>query len=227
MKGRVSRRPRLPVPFVVGIFSAIALGLAWGLVYFNLPTPATAPPPSSASLRPVDSDSNLSPQPTLLQGPQPPAQTVVPPSLPVPEAPKARPSLPSVSSAAPAAASPVPTLPALDSPAKGVSPACIVELEKLCEGIESGGARRKCFKDNEAKLSPVCQRQMDQMAARIKEDMQHFRTACSGDVKHLCPDVHPGGGHVLQCLEDNYKDVSENCYQALKHFQKRKAGRSL
>jgi hypothetical protein len=68
---------------------------------------------------------------------------------------------------------------------------------------------------------------MGEMAARIKEDMQHFRTACAGDVKQLCPDVHPGGGSVLQCLEENYKEVSENCYQTLKHFQKRKAGRSL
>ena len=252
MKGHVSRRPRLPVPFVVGIFSAIALGLAWGLVYFNMPTPApsvavtspapatlsppsplsndtptTAPPPASATTRlPTDSDSSLSPSPNPLQSP--PAQTAVAPSLPVPESPKARPFRPPTSPAASAPASPLPTLPAPDSPAlQGVSPACIVELEKLCEGTEPGGARRKCFKDNETKLSLVCQRQMDQMAARIKEDMQHFRTACAGDVKQFCPDVQPGVGSVLQCLEDNYKEESENCYQALKHFQKRKAGRSL
>ncbi len=254
MKGRVSRRPRLPVPFVVGIFSAIALGLAWGLVYFNVPTPApsivvtspapatlspppplssdtpaTAPPPASATTPLLtDSDSSLSAPPNPLQASPPAAQTVEAPSLPVPKAPKARPFTPPVSSAASPATSPLSTLPAPDSSAlQSVSPACIVELEKLCEGTEPGGARRKCFKDNETKLSPVCQRQMDQMAARIKEDMQHFRTACAGDVKQLCPDVHPGGGSVLQCLEDNYKEVSENCYQALKHFQTRKAGRSL
>lgn len=246
MKGHVSRRPRLPIPFVVGIFSAIALGLAWGLVYFNMPAPASSiavtspapaplspPPPlsndtpaaafprtSASALLPTGSDSSLSPPPNPLQPSPPPHQTVAAPALPVPD--------PSVSSTASAAASPPPTLPAPDSPAlQGVSPACIVELEKLCEGTKPGAARRTCFKDNETKLSPVCQRQMDQMAARIKEDMQHFRTACAGDVKQFCPDVHPGGGNVLQCLEDNYKEVSENCYQALKHFQKRKAGRSL
>jgi hypothetical protein len=115
-----------------------------------------------------------------------------------------------------------------DVPAlQGVSPTCLVELEKLCEGVQPGGARRKCFKDNEDKLSPACQRQFDEMAARIKEDMQHFRTACAGDVKQFCPDVHPGGGNVVQCLEENYREVSENCYQTLKRFKKMKAGRSL
>jgi len=126
------------------------------------------------------------------------------------------------------AASRLSALPAEDHSAlQNVSPACIVELEKLCEAAQRGEARRKCFKDNESKLSPVCQRQMDDMAARIKEDMHHFRTACAGDVKQLCPDIQPSGGNVLQCLEENYKEVSENCYQALKHFQTRKAGRSL
>lgn len=110
---------------------------------------------------------------------------------------------------------------------QGISPECMVELEKLCEGVEPGGARRKCFKENEEKLSPACQRAFDRMAARIAGDMQHFRAACRGDVKQFCPQVGPGGGSILQCLEENYKEVSENCYQVLKQFQKMKAGRSL
>ncbi|MDQ6734839.1 MAG: cysteine rich repeat-containing protein, partial [Nitrospirota bacterium] len=143
-------------------------------------------------------------------------------------APKRQPVKPHILPTEPPAVLRPPAVQAEDVPAlQNVSPACIVELEKLCEGTQPGGARRKCFKDNESKLSPICQRQMDDMAARIKEDMQHFRTACAGDVKQLCPDVHSGGGNVLQCLEENYKEVSENCYQALKHFQTRKAGRSL
>jgi hypothetical protein len=254
MKAHMSRRPKLPVPFIVGIFSAMTLGLAWGLVYWNMPmpapsiavtssvpamlapppllsnaTPATAPPSTSPTTRlPTDSDPSLLPTPNPLQASSPPAQTVVAPSRSIREAPKARSSRSPASSAASAAASPLPTLPAPESPAlQGVSPACIVELEKLCEGTKPGGARRTCFKENETKLSPACQRQMDQMATRIREDMHHFRTACAGDVKQLCPDIHPGGGSVLQCLEENYKAVSENCYQALKHFQERKAGRSL
>ena len=246
----VSRRPALPISFVVGIFSAIALGMAWGLVYFSMPSPpppiaadvpsfspqsplslshdtsiAIAPPPVTAPLS-ADSSSSVSPQENPLSAPPPPAEPAATPSLPASKAPKpvkppvlaTKPSIPTRPSTAPTEK--VSTL-------QNVSPSCIVELEKLCEGTEPGGARRTCFKDYESKLSPVCQRQMDDMAARIKEDMQHFRTACAGDVKQLCPDVHSGGGNVLQCLEENYKEVSENCYQALKRFQTRKAGRSL
>jgi hypothetical protein len=249
-KDLVSRRSALPISFVVGIFSAIALGMAWGLVYFSMPSPpppiaadvpsfspqsplslshdtsiAIAPPPVTAPL-PADSSSSVSPQENPLSAPPPPAEPAATPSRPASKAPKqvkppvlaTKPSIPTRPSTAPTEE--VSTL-------QNVSPSCIVELEKLCEGTEPGGARRKCFKDNESKLSPVCQRQMDDMAARIKEDMQHFRTACAGDVKQLCPDVHSGGGNVLQCLEENYKEVSENCYQALKRFQTRKAGRSL
>ena len=247
----MSRRP-LPISFVVGIFSAIALGIAWGLVYLNMPS---APSPVATEVPSPSSQLPLTPldRQTPVTSPLPPAiapltsdssMNLPLPPVSVPTAPP-----PAASVAAPASASkgikipPVKSdglapnslsasrlfaLPAEETPAlHNISPACIVELEKLCEGTEPGGARRTCFKDNESKLSPVCQRQMDDMAARIKEDMQHFRIACAGDVKQFCPDVHPGGGNVLQCLEENYKEVSEPCYQALKHFQTRKAGRSL
>jgi len=248
----VSRRPALPISFVVGIFSAIALGIAWGLVYFSMPSPpppmtadvpsfspqsplplggdtsiVSVPPPVPALPR-ADSSSSVSPQENPLSASPPPLKSATAPLLPASKAPKLQPAKPPILATKPSAPPPPPSTPIEEvSALQNVSPSCIVELEKLCEGTEPGGARRKCFKDNESKLSPVCQRQMDDMAARIKEDMQHFRTACGGDVTQLCPDVHPGGGNVLQCLEENYKEVSENCYQALKRFQTRKAGRSL
>jgi hypothetical protein len=156
-----------------------------------------------------------------------PADSVAVPSLPVSKAPTPVVKPPTLTNKPPSAPRPS-AVPTEERPTlQNVSPACIVELERLCEATQPGEARRKCFRDNESKLSLICQRQMDDMAARIKEDMQHFRTACAGDVKQLCPDIQPGGGNVLQCLEENYKEVSENCYQALKHFQTKKAGRSL
>ena len=245
----MSRRPALPISFVVGIFSAIALGMAWGLVYFSMPSPpppiaadvpsfspqsplplshetstAIAPPPVTVPPT-ADSSSSVSPQENPLSAPPP--EPAAAPLRPASKAPKPQPVKPPILATKPTASLRPPAPTEEVSALQNVSPSCIVELEKLCEGTEPGGARRKCFKDNESKLSPVCQRQMDDMAARIKEDMQHFRTACAGDVKQLCPDVHSGGGNVLQCLEENYKEVSENCYQALKRFQTRKAGRSL
>jgi hypothetical protein len=242
----VSRRP-LPISFIVGICSAIALGIAWGLVYFSMPSPplpvaaglsSVSPQPPTAlssdtrittSPPPSDSSSRLSPLQNALPAPapSPPLEPVAAPSFPVSKASKVPSVKPHILATAPSASRPS-VIPEEDPSAlQHISPACIVELEKLCEDTQPGGARRKCFKDNENKLSSVCLRQMDDMAARIKEDMQHFRTACAGDVKQFCPDVHPGGGNVLQCLEETYKEVSEPCYQALKRFQTRKAGRSL
>lgn len=237
---RVSGRSGLPIPFLVGIFSAVALGVVWGLVYFSIPTPAPpvvarvprpSPPPPSFPLS-SDRPPTVPPLPSsaapLLSparsSPLPPDETINAPPIAVPRSTKTPSSKPR-SAEQPAAPAPVPAddLPAL----QGVSPACIVELEKLCEGTQPGEPRRTCFKENETRLSPACRRQVNEMAARIKEDMQHFRTACAGDVKQFCPTVVPGGGNILQCLEENYKDVSENCYQALKRFKQMKAGRSL
>lgn len=227
--------------------------MAWSVVYVTMPpaplpiaadmpssppqSPLTAlnsevpltilPPPVRAPLSSASSMNSSLPPVPVPAAPSP-ADSVAVPSLPVsktPAAPVVKPPAPATN---PPSASHQSAVPAEDHPTlQNISPACIVELEKLCEAAQPGEARRKCFRENENKLSPICQRQMDDMAARIKEDMQHFRTACAADVKQFCPDIQPGGGNVLQCLEENYKEVSENCYQALKHFQTRKAGRSL
>jgi hypothetical protein len=41
-------------------------------------------------------------------------------------------------------------------------------------------------------------------------------TACAADEKQFCPDVEQGGGNIKQCLLDRDKDVSDDCYGALK-----------
>ena len=230
--------------------------MAWGLVYWTMPSapppvagqgssaspqpPPTAvhresagrnPPPPAMTSRSPDSSTSMgvSMPAAPAPAPPPPVGPVVAPAIPASKAPAISVLEPRRLSTRPHSASRPSALPPEESAValNNVSPACIVELEKLCEGTQAGGARRQCIKDNESKLSPLCQRQMEAMAARIKEDMQHFRTACADDVKQFCPAIQPGGGNVLQCLEDNYKEVSETCYQALKRFQTRKAGRSL
>ncbi|HJU06624.1 MAG TPA: cysteine rich repeat-containing protein [Nitrospiraceae bacterium] len=92
----------------------------------------------------------------------------------------------------------------------------MAELEKLCPNAHTGAARRTCFQENERRLSGTCRRQLDAMALRIKEDMQQFKTACEGDAKRLCRTVERGEGGMLQCLEDNSRDLSDGCYQALR-----------
>jgi hypothetical protein len=41
----------------------------------------------------------------------------------------------------------------------GVAPNCRAEIKKLCQGVRPGGGRiKKCIADNESKLSPPCQK---------------------------------------------------------------------
>jgi hypothetical protein len=42
---------------------------------------------------------------------------------------------------------------------QGVAPNCRAEIKKLCQGVRPGGGRiKKCIADNESKLSPPCQK---------------------------------------------------------------------
>lgn len=47
------------------------------------------------------------------------------------------------------------------------------------------------------------------------ERMHKMREACGPDVKKFCHDVKPGGGRIIQCLEQHKADVSQTCNQLL------------
>ena len=47
------------------------------------------------------------------------------------------------------------------------------------------------------------------------EDRQAARTACMEDAKTLCPDVTPGGGHIMRCIRSHEDKVSKPCHDAL------------
>jgi hypothetical protein len=92
----------------------------------------------------------------------------------------------------------------------------MVELERLCPDTAGGVNRRTCFQEKEGNLSSACQGQLQAMAVRIKEGVQSFKSACEIDIKEFCADVQPGGGRILQCLEDRYQEVSDACYHTLR-----------
>ena len=50
---------------------------------------------------------------------------------------------------------------------------------------------------------------------KMREGMQKFRQACDADVKQFCPNGKPGGGRILQCLDEHSKEVSGNCQSML------------
>ncbi len=41
------------------------------------------------------------------------------------------------------------------------------------------------------------------------------REACREDARSFCSNVQPGGGRIKDCLLDHYKEVSDDCYDAL------------
>jgi hypothetical protein len=49
-----------------------------------------------------------------------------------------------------------------------------------------------------------------------------MKEACGEDVKKLCQGVKPGGGRIMQCLDQHVKEVSPDCAKLLeRRAQKR------
>jgi len=49
----------------------------------------------------------------------------------------------------------------------GVAPNCRAEVKKLCQGVRPGGGRiKKCIAENESKLSPPCQKAVQERLER-------------------------------------------------------------
>ncbi|HXX76245.1 MAG TPA: cysteine rich repeat-containing protein [Nitrospiraceae bacterium] len=64
-----------------------------------------------------------------------------------------------------------------------------------------------------------------QRGGRSTEAMQHMRQACAADVKNFCAQVKPGGGRIVECLEDHSKEISDECYDLLeKRAERQKKG---
>jgi len=39
---------------------------------------------------------------------------------------------------------------------------------------------------------------------------------CKEDIAKYCSGVQPGGGRIMDCLKDHYKDISQECYDKIK-----------
>jgi Cysteine rich repeat len=40
--------------------------------------------------------------------------------------------------------------------------------------------------------------------------------SCKADVAQFCPQVHPGGGRIAQCLKENEAQLSDSCKERVK-----------
>ncbi|MCO5965073.1 cysteine rich repeat-containing protein [Sinorhizobium meliloti] len=48
-----------------------------------------------------------------------------------------------------------------------------------------------------------------------RQQMHEVRSACEADVERLCNGVQPGGGKLMQCLQQNASSLSETCTATL------------
>lgn len=187
---------RLRAVLLVAALTIVVLGAVWSAVVLNLR--------SGAEVAETQRPSSVTPPESRPSSP-PHAPAEPPGAVPVP----AQPIVP---------AEPSPSVSIVEEPEphRGLSPRCRTELEKLCDGIPLGGGRRKrCFEDNTSRLSPACRQQVEERTVKVNRAMQHFKVACEADIKQWCRLVESGGGRVLQCLKQHYKQVSDRCYQAL------------
>jgi hypothetical protein len=53
---------------------------------------------------------------------------------------------------------------------------------------------------------------------------KQVREACEADFKALCEGIRPGGGRVLQCLEEHREQVSPACISALEQAKTARSG---
>jgi hypothetical protein len=151
------------------------------------PAPQSAPAPGNQS----------APAPTNQSAPAPTNQGTSSPTTAVPRAQVTAP--PAVRPAAPGS--------------KGTNrplAACAADIKAICSTVApGGGARIKCLRDNQAKLSPDCSAALASMQqANVDE-----RGACRADAQRLC--ATSKGPERRACLTQNQAQLSPECAAAL------------
>lgn len=89
---------------------------------------------------------------------------------------------------------------------------CEAEIERLCP---DGMGRMQCLQRKAQHIPPMCQQHVRERFVKWKEDRARFVAACEADTKRFCSTVTPGGGQILQCLQEHAQDLSDQCYQTL------------
>ncbi|HEU4505040.1 MAG TPA: cysteine rich repeat-containing protein [Nitrospira sp.] len=186
---------------LAGALTFLGLGVVWMVIIGNLST-----------------QQDLSANESL----QPPAQPVAPNSVPEPVLDLSIPGVPS----GPQPASETPGTSAMTDRPRASMPLdrraaqvarlrCEAEVEQLCPESSDGSGRRQCVERRAQQLPAPCQQQIRERLVRWKEERGRLILACQADIKRFCPDVRPGGGPQLQCLQQHAQELSDGCYGML------------
>ena len=184
---------------LAGALTFVGLGLAWLVIVNNLP--------SEQDLSAKESPQSAA-QPASSQPVQEPVLDLSIPGVP---------STPQASETQSAATTDVPptSMPSDSRAGQVARLRCEAEVEQLCPEASDGSGRRQCLEKRAHRLSAPCQQQFRERLVRWKEERSQLKLACQADIRRFCPDLRPGGGQMLQCLQQHAQELSDGCYATL------------
>ena len=70
--------------------------------------------------------------------------------------------------------------------------------------------------------SPSTAPMQEERGGGMKEGKHKMQEACGADIRQFCSNIEPGGGRIVQCLQQHQKEVSQACNQLLEKHASRK-----
>jgi hypothetical protein len=105
-------------------------------------------------------------------------------------------------------------------PVSIISEGCNKEINTYCKTVIPGEGRvLACLYAHSEKLSNRCEYALYDVAAQLERAvaaLTYIANECNDDLEKYCAAVRPGGGRLLQCLENNEKKLSDRCKSAAK-----------
>ncbi len=96
---------------------------------------------------------------------------------------------------------------------------CQTELDTYCKDVTPGESRvLACLYSRSDKLSGKCEYALYDAAVQLERAvaaLSYLVNECADDLDKLCADVEAGEGRLITCLDDNAKDVSQRCKDAV------------
>jgi hypothetical protein len=186
---------------LAGALTFLGLGVVWMVIIGNLPSQqdlsaneSLQPPAQAAATKPV---------------PEPVLDLSIPGVPPAPQPASETPGASAMTDRPPA------SMPFDRRAAQVARLRCEAEVEQVCPEASDGSGRRQCLEKRAQQLSAPCQQQIRERLVRWKEERSRLILACQADIKHFCPDVRPGGGQPLQCLQQHAQELADGCYGML------------
>ena len=111
-------------------------------------------------------------------------------------------------------------------PVETVLDGCKKEIDTYCKDVTIGQGRiLACLYAHEDKLSGRCDYALYDAAAQLERAvaaLTFLANECREDLKKFCSEIKPGEGRLLNCIDNNRKNLSSRCKQAIKDVSQKK-----